>query len=76
MSGRHYSLILITSALLTTAAHADVRTFANPQHQGYRLDYCQSIGQACGEPVATQWCRLQGYEHASDWAVDRDIGGQ
>jgi hypothetical protein len=74
MSGRHFSLTLFASALLTTAAQADVRTFANPQHQGYRLDYCQSIGRVCGEPVATQWCRLQGYEHASDWAVDRDIG--
>jgi hypothetical protein len=53
---------------------AETRTFQNPLHQGYRLDYCQAFGRACGESVATRWCRGQGYEHASDWAIDRGIG--
>jgi hypothetical protein len=60
--------------LAATSSNAEVRSFQNPQHQGYRLDYCQSFGQVCGERVATQWCRGQGYEYASDWAVDNDIG--
>lgn len=65
-----------TGLLLSVAApsHAQVRTFRAPQHQGYRLDYCQAFGQVCGARVATQWCRGQGYEYASDWAIDRNIG--
>lgn len=77
MSIRHRSLVVASvGALLLAAgpAHAEVRTFRNPQHQGYRLDYCRSSGGACGERVATQWCRGRGYEYASDWAIDRDIG--
>lgn len=73
---RRLSIAVGMGLLLLAAApsHAEVRTFRNPQHQGYRLDYCQAFGQICGERVATQWCRGQGYEYASDWAVDRNIG--
>jgi hypothetical protein len=72
---RPFCALAICSGLLVAApGHAEVRTFRNPQHQGYRLDYCQAFGQVCGERVATQWCRGQGYEYASDWAIDRDIG--
>jgi hypothetical protein len=77
MSIQRRLLTVIGMGLLLLAAapsYAEVRTFRGPQHQGYRLDYCQAFGQICGERVATQWCRGQGYEYASDWAVDRDIG--
>jgi len=77
MNIRHRLLALAgLGALLLTAvpSHAEVRTFRTPQQQGYRLDFCQSFGQICGERVATQWCRTQGYEFASDWAIDRNIG--
>jgi len=73
--GRTLGALGICLGLLCAAtSHAEVRTFRNPQHQGYRLDYCQAFGQVCGERVATQWCRAQGYEYASDWAIDRNIG--
>jgi len=73
--GRTLGALGIWLALFFTASsYAEVRTFRNPQHQGYRLDYCQAFGQVCGERVATQWCRSQGYEYASDWAIDRNIG--
>jgi hypothetical protein len=77
MSIQRRLLTVIGMGLLLLAAapsYAEVRTFRGPQHQGYRLDYCQAFGQICGERVATQWCRGQGYEYASDWAIDRDIG--
>lgn len=79
MSIRDKSLAISVVGLLlcvVVPSHAEVRTFSNPQHQGYRLDYCQTFGQVCGERVAAQWCRSQGYEHASDWAIDRDLGDQ
>ena len=60
--------------LAVAPSHAEVRTYRSPQHQGFRLDYCQAFGQVCGERVATLWCQGQGYEYASDWAIDRNIG--
>ena len=70
------SLVFLAGLVLGVVpeGQAEVRTYRNPMHQGYRLDYCQAFGQACGERVATQWCREQGYQYASDWAIDRDIG--
>ncbi len=55
-------------------AQAEVRTFGNPAYEGYRLDFCKGSGRECGERVATEWCVAQGYEYASDWGIDRDIG--
>lgn len=72
---RTLSAIAICCGLFCAVpAHAEVRTFRTPQHQGYRLDYCQAFGQVCGERVATRWCRGNGYEYATDWAVERSIG--
>jgi len=61
---------------IAAPANAEVRTFLNPRHDGYRLDYCQASGEICGERVATAWCRAQGYEYASDWSIASDIGAQ
>lgn len=70
------SQVILAALMLgaVSAINAEVRTYRNPMYQGYRLDYCQAFGQVCGERVATQWCRNQGFEYASDWAIDRGIG--
>ena len=52
-----------------STAVAEVRTFMNPNHEGYSISYCSGNGQLCGEQVASNWCRSQGYEHASSWAL-------
>lgn len=65
-------ILLATS--VTSVVQAEVRTFRNPAFEGYRLDYCKNAGRACGERVATEWCVTQGYEFASDWGIERDIG--
>jgi len=77
MKTRHtLSLVLLTAISLGVipVGQAEVRTYRNPTHLGYRLDYCEAFGQDCGERVATKWCRGQGYEYASDWTIDRNIG--
>lgn len=73
---RVLSLWLLAALVVVAApqANGEVRTYRNPMHQGHRLDYCRAFGQECGERVATQWCRSQGYEYASDWSIARDIG--
>ena len=66
-------LILLAGSIIPEA-RAENRTFQNPVYQGYRLDYCRASGRECGERVATAWCVIQGFEFASDWGIDRDIG--
>lgn len=31
-----------------------------------RLDVCETYGQNCGQPVADRYCRIKGYERATD----------
>ena len=66
--------LLVFASSVAPAAQADVRTFRTPSFEGYRLDYCKSSGSECGERVATAWCVTQGFEYASDWGLERDIG--
>ena len=66
--------LLLLACSASPAAQAEVRTFRNPIFEGYRLDYCKTSGSECGERVATEWCVEQGYEYASDWGLERDIG--
>lgn len=41
---------------------------------GYRLDWCLHWSKDCGEPAATTWCRMAGYERATQWNEAEDIG--
>ena len=66
--------LLLLACCVVPTAQAEVRTFRNPALEGYRLGYCKSSGSECGERVATEWCVTQGFEYASDWGLDRDIG--
>ena len=50
------------------------QTFQFPVHEIYRLNYCLKWGKDCGEPAAKAWCSAQGFRHASDWKVDKNIG--
>lgn len=49
-------------------------TFNAPMFQGNRLDWCQSWAKDCGKPAADAWCRTQGFEAASEFPVDANIG--
>ncbi len=50
------------------------QTFQFPVHEIYRLNYCLKWGKDCGQPAAKAWCAAQGFRHASDWKVDKNIG--
>ncbi len=50
------------------------QTFHFPVHEIYRLNYCLKWGKDCGQPAAKAWCEAQGFRHASDWKVDKNIG--
>jgi len=62
-------LFAAAAAGLATPGAAEVRTFANPTLDGIPVSYCLANGDVCGERVAIEWCRAQGYEYASSWAA-------
>ncbi len=66
--------LLLMVAGVPADAEAEERTFHNPSAEGYRLDYCSTTGRDCGERIATEWCVTRGYEYASEWSVDSNIG--
>jgi hypothetical protein len=69
---------LVPAALFFAAspAHAEDQTFPNPAVKGYRLDYCKHWGSECGKPAADLFCHEQGFEEATKWTIDPDIGAK
>ena len=51
------------------------KIFQYPVHDIYRLNYCLRWGTDCGAPAAGAWCKTQGFERASTWQIDKNIGG-
>ncbi|MGF1628318.1 MAG: hypothetical protein ACFCUT_02505 [Kiloniellaceae bacterium] len=45
-----------------------------PVHQVYRLNYCLADDQGCGEPAATAWCKTRGFNQATRWTQEDNIG--
>jgi hypothetical protein len=68
-----WTIILLLFAI-SQHARADTRTYRNPSFEGYRLNYCDVSGAHCGGPIASDWCRAQGFERASDWVIAERIG--
>jgi len=55
---------------------AGAKTFVNPSVEGYRVDWCQTLGVGCGKPAADAFCRLQGLTQSTSHVVARHIGAQ
>lgn len=69
-------LTIAFAVLTATIAAAETRRFEDPSVRGYRLDFCKHWGRDCGEPAATLWCRERGFERATRFAVEQDIGAR
>ncbi|WP_343560639.1 hypothetical protein [Kiloniella sp. b19] len=52
----------------------DPDSFENPVVGSFRLNYCRLPGEDCGKPAAVEWCQAKGYQTATRWALDRNIG--
>lgn len=48
--------------------------FSVPSYRGQRISRCMTSGKKCGQPVADEFCRLQGYRSASDFKRWYDAG--
>lgn len=50
-------------------AQTQVQRFDAPQHENYGVSYCNAGGTLCGESVAHDWCRTQGFDRAVEWSA-------
>jgi hypothetical protein len=64
-------LIMLCSA---APALAETTTFSQPTFQGNRLDWCVNWAQGCGQPAADAFCKVNGYQSATSFAIAQDIG--
>ncbi|MDR3792125.1 MAG: hypothetical protein P4L03_01975 [Terracidiphilus sp.] len=47
----------------------DSRTFPSPTVQGYAVDRCLYMGRECDQPAADQFCSMQGFRRAINFAI-------
>jgi len=48
--------------------------FSVPEHRGRRISRCMTSGKKCGQPVADEFCRLNGYRSADQFQRWYDAG--
>jgi hypothetical protein len=61
------SAVLLLSAavvLMSGAVQAENRVFIVANADGYGVDRCLSTGHACGQPIATAYCRAREFDRA------------
>ena len=52
------------------------KSFYKPIIDDYRLDWCYGYSSGCGKLAADEFCSQQGYDEASEYAVERQVGTQ
>jgi len=79
---RRYILLTLLLPLLclSHASYADsdkkeaYRDFWYPLYHGMRLSYCSENQKECGLPLASKYCKLMGYEKASEERIEHNVG--
>ena len=66
------SVVSITLLLGVTAVSALDRRFDRPKYkeQSSRLDACYSFGKNCGNKVADEYCKIQGFDRALNFETE------
>jgi outer membrane protein assembly factor BamD (BamD/ComL family) len=67
-------IIAIVTVAIIIYEGTRTKTFPNPMFEGYRLDFCFSLGHECGNPVAVKWCQRQGYGEFVHFEPERVAG--
>jgi hypothetical protein len=57
-------LLSAAAVLMSGAVQAENRVFIVANADGYGVDRCLSTGHACGQPIATAYCRAREFDRA------------
>lgn len=77
---RHLTIVLLFATSMLGQAKTDnhqqnfYRNFWSPTYHIQRLNYCTLDGKQCGLAVASQYCKMLGYEKASEEIIDYNVG--
>lgn len=76
---RHFTLVLLLSLTLVSQANSEnqqdfSRNFWSPTYNIQRLSYCSLGGKECGLAVANRYCKMMGYERATEEIIDYNVG--
>ncbi len=61
---------------LVSRADAATQTFSSPSARGVRIDWCAHWGRDCGKPAADLFCKDAGFDSATRFVMDPDIGAR
>lgn len=62
------------AGLAAGTAFAESKTFGNPKVGGNRLDWCYGWSSGCGQQAADAYCKKRGFNKATAFDQDADIG--
>lgn len=81
MFRRHILLVVLLPMLcLSHYSYAETtkndayRDFWYPLYHGMRLSYCSEDHKECGLELASKYCRLMGYDKASEERIEHNVG--
>ena len=49
------------------------KKFEQPQHRGYRLDWCKIFEGQCGKDAADAFCQANGYKSSQSFEIDQNV---
>ncbi len=80
MPARTVSLLALLIALCgwpTPAGAVETsQSFVAPVIKDFRLDWCRNWGVACGGPAAELFCKEKGFDKATRWSIEPNVGAR
>lgn len=69
-------LIGLCGAPSPAAAVETSQSFVAPAIKDVRLDWCRNWGVGCGGPAAELFCREKGFDKATRWSIEPNVGAR
>lgn len=80
MPARIVSLLIVLMGLCSWSTPARAvetsQSFVAPVIKDFRLDWCRNWGIACGSPAADLFCKEKGFDKATRWSIDPNVGAR
>lgn len=80
MLARIVSLLIVLIGLwgcsMPVEAVETSQSFVAPAINDFRLDWCRNWGVACGGPAAELFCKEKGFDKATRWSIEPNVGAR
>lgn len=72
--GLSLALSLLPSVFANAPNEKAMRSFWHPMYHGQRLAYCASDNSRCGLKIADDYCKMMGYDFATQQIIAPNVG--